>query len=276
MFKAEKFDPRRVGASCSRRPGRSSSCRWPSTTTASRCTTAAFTDWTRGEDGAEARHRRRAGRGGAQPRAWSSALSSHRAEHWWFLDGGMEFDSDVKDPRYAGFYGPARDAEEGRGPERAARRRRTSTTGWRAPASWSTSTSRSSSGSTGGSSSRSSQPYLQTLRGLLLQPRRASGTRAWPSTTRTTPSPRRPPCSTSSAASSPASGPLFWQTDTSVSKNSWGYVDEPGLQDRRTRSSATWSTSSARTARCCSTSARGRTARSPSRSRRSCARSAAG
>ncbi len=35
-------------------------------------------------------------------------LSSHRAEHWWFLDGGMEFDSDVKDPRYAAFYGPAR------------------------------------------------------------------------------------------------------------------------------------------------------------------------
>jgi len=35
-------------------------------------------------------------------------LSSHRAEHWWFFDGGREFDSDVKDPRYAAFYGPAR------------------------------------------------------------------------------------------------------------------------------------------------------------------------
>jgi|SRR5579871_874195 len=34
--------------------------------------------------------------------------SSHRAEHWWFYNGGMTFDSDVKDPRYAGFYGPAR------------------------------------------------------------------------------------------------------------------------------------------------------------------------
>ena len=33
--------------------------------------------------------------------------SSHRAEHWWFLNGGMTFDSDVKDPRYGGFYGPA-------------------------------------------------------------------------------------------------------------------------------------------------------------------------
>ncbi len=33
--------------------------------------------------------------------------SSHRAEHWWFFDQGMLFDSDVKDPRYAGLYGPA-------------------------------------------------------------------------------------------------------------------------------------------------------------------------
>jgi alpha-L-fucosidase len=34
--------------------------------------------------------------------------SSHRAEHWWFYDGGMKFDSDVKDSRYAALYGPAK------------------------------------------------------------------------------------------------------------------------------------------------------------------------
>lgn len=34
-------------------------------------------------------------------------LSSHRAEHWWFMDGGRQFDSDVQDDRYADFYGPA-------------------------------------------------------------------------------------------------------------------------------------------------------------------------
>lgn len=34
--------------------------------------------------------------------------STHRAEHWWFYDQGMKFDSDVRDPRYAGLYGPAR------------------------------------------------------------------------------------------------------------------------------------------------------------------------
>jgi alpha-L-fucosidase len=37
-------------------------------------------------------------------------LSSHRAEHWWFFDGGTTFDSDVCDPRFAGLYGPAQPA----------------------------------------------------------------------------------------------------------------------------------------------------------------------
>lgn len=34
-------------------------------------------------------------------------VSSHRAEHWWFFDGGRKFDSDVQDPQYDGLYGPA-------------------------------------------------------------------------------------------------------------------------------------------------------------------------
>ena len=34
-------------------------------------------------------------------------LSSHRAEHWWWYHEGTEFASDVRDPRYRGFYGPA-------------------------------------------------------------------------------------------------------------------------------------------------------------------------
>ena len=37
-------------------------------------------------------------------------VSSHRAEHWWFMDGGKQFDSDVQDPRHADFYGPAQPA----------------------------------------------------------------------------------------------------------------------------------------------------------------------
>ncbi len=36
------------------------------------------------------------------------SLSSHRAEHWWFMNGGTQFESDVKDPKLADFYGPAK------------------------------------------------------------------------------------------------------------------------------------------------------------------------
>jgi len=34
-------------------------------------------------------------------------VSSHRAEHYFFLNPGRDFDSDVRDPRFAAFYGPA-------------------------------------------------------------------------------------------------------------------------------------------------------------------------
>lgn len=34
-------------------------------------------------------------------------LSNHRAEHWWYMEGGREFDSDVQDPTLQDFYGPA-------------------------------------------------------------------------------------------------------------------------------------------------------------------------
>lgn len=34
-------------------------------------------------------------------------LSTHRAEHWWFMNGGMKFPSDVQNPVCADFYGPA-------------------------------------------------------------------------------------------------------------------------------------------------------------------------
>ena len=39
-------------------------------------------------------------------------LSSHRIEHWFFMNGGRKFNSDVNDPRYADFYGPAREEKD--------------------------------------------------------------------------------------------------------------------------------------------------------------------
>ena len=37
-------------------------------------------------------------------------VSNHRAEHWWFMNGGRAFPSDVQDPAYQDFYGPAQPA----------------------------------------------------------------------------------------------------------------------------------------------------------------------
>lgn len=44
-------------------------------------------------------------------------LSSHRIEHWWYMNGGRKFDSDVNDPNYADFYGPAHEENETMSPE---------------------------------------------------------------------------------------------------------------------------------------------------------------
>jgi alpha-L-fucosidase len=38
-------------------------------------------------------------------------VSSHRAEHWFFMNGGTRFDSDVTDPEFSDFYGPAQREE---------------------------------------------------------------------------------------------------------------------------------------------------------------------
>jgi alpha-L-fucosidase len=39
-------------------------------------------------------------------------LSSHRIEHWFFFSEGMKFPSDVRDPAYYDFYGPARNQQD--------------------------------------------------------------------------------------------------------------------------------------------------------------------
>lgn len=39
-------------------------------------------------------------------------VSSHRAEHWWFFDGGMQFDSDVRSGQWNALYGPAQPEKE--------------------------------------------------------------------------------------------------------------------------------------------------------------------
>jgi alpha-L-fucosidase len=44
-------------------------------------------------------------------------LSSHRIEHWFFMNGGRKFESDVMDGKNEDFYGPAREESETPSPE---------------------------------------------------------------------------------------------------------------------------------------------------------------
>src|SRR3954465_13731305 len=44
----------------------------------------------------------------AVDRSWLvTGASTHRAEHWFFMNAGAQFASDVRDPAYADLYGPA-------------------------------------------------------------------------------------------------------------------------------------------------------------------------
>ena len=153
-------------------------------------------------------------------------VSSHRAEHWWFMNGGNTFPSDVQDPAYADFYGPAK----GQGPTRPS----STTTTRRIEAfledwllrtcelidkyqpkliwfDW-------------WIQNMAFKPYLKKFAAYYYN-LGASGARAWPSTTSTTPS--RGHGRLRHRAWPGASHPgLFWQNDTSVSKNSWGYIDD--------------------------------------------------
>ncbi len=43
----------------------------------------------------------------AEKEGLTFCASSHRAEHYWFLNGGRNFASDVNDPEFEDFYGPA-------------------------------------------------------------------------------------------------------------------------------------------------------------------------
>jgi alpha-L-fucosidase len=65
-----------------------------------------LSDWTAKKMGP---HRDLAGELSVAVRAEGLHLgaSSHRIEHDWFLDGGRKQNSDVNDPKYAAFYGPA-------------------------------------------------------------------------------------------------------------------------------------------------------------------------
>lgn len=75
-----------------------------------------FTEWSAAKMGP---HRDIAGELAAAVRRQGLhfGASSHRIEHWFFMEYGRTFDSDVRDPRYESFYGPAQPQKTAGGKE---------------------------------------------------------------------------------------------------------------------------------------------------------------
>ncbi|HEY2942446.1 MAG TPA: alpha-L-fucosidase [Vicinamibacteria bacterium] len=151
--------------------------------------------------------------------------SSHRAEHWWFFDQGTKFDSDVRDPRFASLYGPAVDRESSE--KQATPPNREFLDDWLARTAelvdryhpqlvwfdwW--------------IAQPAFHPYLQKFaafyynrgaewgEGVAINYKKHGG-ESFPDTAGVLDIER---------GQLAAIRPLLWQTDTSVSKNSWGYV----------------------------------------------------
>jgi alpha-L-fucosidase len=144
-------------------------------------------------------------------------VSSHRAEHWWFFDGGMKFDSDVQDPRYAGLYGPAQ-------PEKGDPPNEEFLNDWLARTCelvdkyqpqlvwfdwW--------------IEQPVFKPYLQKF-GAYYYNRGAQWKRGVAINYKNEAFPKQAAVFDVERGQLAGIRPQFWQTDTSISKNSWGYV----------------------------------------------------
>lgn len=142
--------------------------------------------------------------------------STHRAEHWWFYDLGMTFDSDVRDPRYASLYGPAKPRDTQ--PDEAYLR------DWIARTSeivekyqpelvwfdwW--------------IEQPVFQPYLQKFAAYYYN-RGVQWKRGVAINYKNKAFPERAAVLDIERGKLDAARPLFWQTDTSVCKRSWGYI----------------------------------------------------
>jgi len=152
-------------------------------------------------------------------------LSSHRVEHWWFFDQGRTFDSDVRDPAYADFYGPAVDQKTSEAqqtpPDRAfledwLARCAELVDKYRPQLVW----------FDWWIAQPAVHPYLQQFAafyynrgaewktGVAINYKKHGG-ESFPDTAGVLDIER---------GQLAGLRPLFWQTDTSVSKNSWGYI----------------------------------------------------
>ena len=144
-------------------------------------------------------------------------LSSHRAEHWWFFDGGMTFDSDVKDPRFADLYGPAQ-PEKDNPPNQAflddwLLRTCELVDKYKPQLVW----------FDWWIEQPAFKPYLQKF-GAYYYNRGAEWKQGVAVNYKNKAFPDKAAVLDIERGQLAAIRPFFWQTDTSVSKNSWGYV----------------------------------------------------
>jgi alpha-L-fucosidase len=105
LFKAEKFDPN-AWAELFRRAGAKYVIPVAEHHDGFPMYDCSFTDWSAAKMGPK---RDIVGELAAAVRKQGLhfGASSHRAEHWFFFEGGRQFHSDVNDARYLGLYGPA-------------------------------------------------------------------------------------------------------------------------------------------------------------------------
>ena len=151
--------------------------------------------------------------------------SSHRAEHYFFMNGGREFDSDVRDPRYAAFYGPAHAGVTDKNhQEWAAHPDPAYLDDWLARTAeivtkyhpeilwfdWWINT-------------KEFQPYLQRLAAFYYNDAAAHGTTA-AINYKYTAFPEGVAVLDIERGQLEGSRKLLWQTDTSISNKSWGYI----------------------------------------------------
>ncbi|MBV9035840.1 MAG: alpha-L-fucosidase [Acidobacteriaceae bacterium] len=152
--------------------------------------------------------------------------SSHRAEHYFFMNGGREFDSDVRDLQYAAFYGPAHaGVTDKNGQKWAAHPDAAYLNDWLARTAeivkryepevlwfdWWINT-------------KEFQPYLQRLAAFYYNDAARRNSTAVINY-KFTAYPDRAAVLDIERGQLDASRALFWQTDTSVSIKSWGYID---------------------------------------------------
>ena len=152
--------------------------------------------------------------------------SSHRAEHYFFMNGGREFDSDVRDPNYASFYGPAHagvtdknHAEWAAHPDPAylndwLARTAEIVTKYHPEVLW----------FDWWINTKEFEPYLQRLTSFYYNDAAKNGYTA-AINYKYTAYPEGAAVLDIERGQLDASRPLLWQTDTSISVKSWGYIE---------------------------------------------------